>query len=194
MTSDPTPDQPRLLVRDRAVLHRGHSYDFEELTVAYPDGINRTKPIVRHRGAACIIPIIDSSSESGRGAEIVLVRNDRVTIEDVLLEVPAGGIDAGEDPIVAATRELEEETGYRAATVEPLGRFYTTPGMTDELMHVFVARGLKHVGQKLEPYESLTVHRFSPGDLLGMIERGEVLDGKTILALLLAVRKGVLAG
>jgi len=182
--------QARITVRSRELICAGRSYDFERLHIVHPDGIERTKPVVRHRGAACVIPIIDTDA----GAEIVLVRNGRVTIEDLLFELPAGGIDAGEEPIVAGARELEEETGYRAATVEALGRFYTTPGLTDELMHVFVARGLEHVGQKLEPYESLTVHRFGASRLLEMIDGGELIDGKTMLALLLAVRKGVLTG
>ncbi len=179
-----------LRVVQRRTLHGGRSYDFEELTVAYPDGVRRTKPMVRHNGAACVIPFLDTET----GPEIVMVRNDRVTIESSLLEVPAGGIDEGEEPIRAAARELEEETGYRAATIEPLCRFYTTPGLTDELMHVFVARGLGHVGQSLEVYESLTVHRFAPDRLLGMIDRGELTDGKTVLALLYAERHGLFRG
>lgn len=182
--------EPRLRVAGERVLHAGRSYDFVELDVDHPDGVRRTKPVVRHRGAACVIPIIDTPD----GPEVVMVRNDRVTIGDFLLELPAGGIDAGEEPATAAARELEEETGYRAATVEPLARFYTTPGLTDELMHAFVARGLTRVGQKLEPYEVLTVHRVAVGDLFAMIDRGELSDGKTILSLLWARRAGMLGG
>lgn len=181
---------PSLTVTRRETLHRGHSYDYEELSVRYPDGAVRTKPMVRHRGAACVVPILDTPD----GPRVVMVRNERVTIESSLLEVPAGGIDAGEDPSAAAARELEEEAGYRAATVEPLYRFYTTPGLTDELMHVFVARGLEHVGQRLEVYESLTVHLFAPDELLGMIDRGDLIDGKSVLALLCAHRRGMLGG
>lgn len=184
------PEHPGIVVRSREQILAGHSYDFEMLHLGYPDGVVRTKPMVRHRGAACVIPILDTDS----GPVVVMVRNERVTIESSLLEIPAGGIDAGEAPIAAAARELEEESGYRAATLEPLCRFYTTPGMTDELMHVFVARGLDHVGQRLEVYESLTVHRFRPDELLVMIDRGELIDGKTMLALLLADRRGVFKG
>lgn len=180
---------PALRVVDKRLVHPGHSYDFVELTVEYPDGVTRTKPVVRHNGAACVLPILDTD----QGPRIVLVRNERVTIESSLLEVPAGGIDKGEDPMVAAGRELAEETGYEAATIEPLCRFYTTPGLTDELMHVFVARGLTHVGQRLEPYESLTVEIHAPGDLLAMIDRGEMTDGKTVLTLLRAAREGIIA-
>ncbi len=178
----------RLSVASERLLHAGRSYDFVELTVEHPDGVRRTKPIVRHRGAACVVPLLDGPD----GPEVVMVRNDRVTIGGFLLELPAGGIDAGEDPAIAAARELEEETGYRAATVEPLARFYTTPGLTDELMHAFVARGLTWVGQRLEAYEVLTVHRFPVGELLAMIDRGELTDAKTVCALLIAERRGLL--
>lgn len=179
-----------LRVVARETIHEGHSYNYEQLTVAYPDGVERTKPMVRHNGAACIIPVLESAD----GPQIVMVRNERVTIEASLLEIPAGGIDGGEEPIVAAGRELVEETGYEAATIEPLCRFYTTPGMTDELMHVFIARGLTFVGQQLEVYESLTVHRFPVAELLGMIDRGELVDGKSVLAILQAQRRGMFKG
>lgn len=189
-SASPQPSAGRLRVVGERILHPGRSYDFVELTVDHPDGVSRPKGIVRHRGAACVVPIIDTPG----GPEVVMVRNDRVTIGGFLLEVPAGGLDAGEDPAVAAGRELEEETGYRAATVETLGRFYTTPGLTDELMHAFVARGLEYVGQRLEPYEVLTVERVAAADLFAMIDRGELTDGKSVLALLLAQRRGDLPG
>lgn len=179
---------PRLRVAGERLLHRGRSYAFTEVSVEHPDGACRTKPIVRHRGAACVVPLLDGP----HGPEVVMVRNDRVTIGGFLLELPAGGIDPGEDPAAAAARELEEETGYRAATVEPLAWFYTTPGLTDEIMHAFVARGLTWVGQRLEPYEVLTVHRIPVGELLAMIDRGELTDAKTVCALLIAERRGLL--
>lgn len=178
----------RLIVRSERPILTGRSFDFVELSVDHPDGVRRTRPIVRHRGAACVLPILDGPD----GPEVVMVRNDRVTIADFLLELPAGGIDEGEDPAHTARRELEEATGYRASSVEPLGEFLTTPGLTDELMHAYVARGLEFAGQRLEPYEVLTVHRVRVTDLLSMLDRGELRDAKTMLCLLLAERSGVL--
>lgn len=179
-----------LRIAGERVIHRGSSYDFVELSVDHPDGQRRVKPIVRHRGAACILPVLDAPD----GPEIVLVRNDRVALDARLLELPAGGIDPGETPESTAGRELEEEAGYACATLVPLGRFYTTPGLTDEVMHAFVATGLSFVGQRLEPYEVLTVERVPWGRLRAMLDAGELTDGKTMLTLLLAMRSGVLPG
>src|SRR5204862_8019410 len=87
---------------------------------------------------------------------------------------------------------LEEETGFRAATLDPLTRFYTTPGMTDELMWAYIARDLTPVGQRLEPDERMTVHAMDAPGALAMIGSGELMDGKSIQTLLLAWRRGLL--
>lgn len=175
-------------IANEQLLHQGHAYRFVDLTVDYADGATRHKPMVRHNGAATILPILETDG----GPRIVMVRNERVTIDAFLLELPAGGLDEGEDPAAAAGRELIEETGYKAASLAPLYTFYTTPGLTDELMHVFVARDLTHVGQNLEPYESLTVELLPPDQAMAMIERGEMADGKTALTLLLARARAII--
>lgn len=175
-------------ITNESLIHEGHNYDFVELTVQYRDGITRTKPMVRHNGAATVLPIL----ETPKGIKVVMVRNERVTIDQFLLELPAGGIDQGEDPRVAAGRELVEETGYRAGSLDPLCRFLTTPGLTDELMHVFVARDLTHVGQQLEPYESLSVELHDPASIIDMIDRNEITDAKTMLTIRTAQAKGIL--
>lgn len=165
------------------------AYDAVELTVRSPDGGERTKPAIRHRGAVTIVALLE---QPGRGSRVVMIENDRVIPGEKLLECAAGGIDGDESPAAAAERELVEETGYRAASLQALGRFYTSPGMSDEMMYAFVATGLTQVGQSLEPWESLTVHSFSSGEVLDKIDDGSIRDGKTIAALLLAVRRGFL--
>lgn len=175
-------------ILDQRTIHEGHAYDFIDLRVEYPDKAVRSKPIVRHNGAATILPLLDTPG----GTLIVMVRNERVTIDDFLLELPAGGIDPGEQPEAAAERELIEETGYRAQRIEPLCRFLTTPGLTDELMHVFVARDLEHVGQSLEPYESLTVELVQPGTAMDMVEGNDIIDAKTMLTLRTAHARGII--
>lgn len=190
----PRPPQPRvhaprqMRVVSESLIHTGHAYDFVDLTVEYRDGAVRTKPIVRHHGSATILPLLDTN----QGPMLVMVRNERVAIDDFLLELPAGAIDKGEEPIAAAGRELIEETGYRARDLTPLCSFYTTPGLTDEFMHVFVARNLTHVGQKLEPYEALTVEQVRPDEALSMIDSGRLTDAKTILSLLRARTLGII--
>jgi ADP-ribose pyrophosphatase len=178
-------------VTSERVLASHPAYDAVELTIRSPEGVERKRPAVRHRGAVVVVPLLE---QPGRAPRVVMIRNERVVLGEALLECPAGGIDEGESPIEAAERELGEETGYRAASLYPLGRFYTTPGMTDELMHAFVASGLIHGSQALQADENLTVHRFAAGELLQKIEMGELVDGKSMLAILLAVRRGYLAG
>ena len=167
----------------------GRAYDFVELTLRGPDGAERARPIVRHRGAVVVVPLLEVP---GRGSKVVFVVNDRHTINDRLEELPAGGIEAGETPEEAAARELAEETGYSASSLYPLGSFYTTPGMTDELMHAFVAVGLTKLaeGQSLEDYEHLTVTTRSASVALEAAASGVLRDGKSMLALLLAQRGG----
>ncbi len=176
-------------ITDERVLAEHPAYTAVQLTIRSPDGSERTRPAVRHRGAVIIVPLLE---QPGRAPRVVLVRNDRVIIGSALLECPAGGIDEGESPAEAAERELREESGYQAASLYPLGRFYTSPGMSDEVMHAFVASGLMHVGQSLQPNESMTVHKYTVGEVLEMIDAGKLTDGKTILAVLLAMRKGYL--
>lgn len=178
----------QMSIASERLIHEGHSYSFVDLAVRYKDGVTRQKPMVRHNGAATILPLLTTDD----GLRIVIVRNERVTIDDFLLELPAGGIDNDEDPQSAAERELIEETGYRAHRIEPLCRFLTTPGLTDELMHVFVARDLIHVGQNLEPYESLSVELFEPDRLMEMVESNELTDAKTMLTLWTARSKGII--
>ncbi len=169
----------------RRPIYRGAKFDFEELQWESPGGRTIRRQVVRHPGAAVILPILSD----GR---LVLVRNFRPSVGMRLLELPAGTLEGGETPRDCAERELIEETGYRAATIRPLGRFYTSPGLSDELMHAFVATGLEHVGQTPEDDEDLEVVALEAGAAMELIERGELLDGKSILALVLAAREGLL--
>ncbi len=162
--------------------HRGRLFSVQVLT--WTDGAGRTvrREVVRHPGAVLVVPILPD----GR---IVMIRNHRVAVGGRLWELPAGTLEAGEDPARAAARELQEETGYRAGSVERLAEFYTSPGFCDELMRVFVARGLEPVERRLEPGEDIEVEILAPPAVLSMIERGEIKDGKSIAALLLWARR-----
>lgn len=169
-------------VISRRTIHAGRKFDFEILTVRHR-GRETQRENVRHPGAVVVVPVLDD----GR---VVLIRNHRVSVGERLWECCAGTMEPPEPPEACAARELIEETGYRAATLTPLGWFYTTPGLTDERMHAFVARGLSHAGQDLEDDESIEVHALPAARALQMIESGELRDAKSMVALLLAERAG----
>lgn len=172
----------------RTTVRRGRKFDFELVIVQMPGGRTLEVDLVRHGGAAVILPVLE---ESGKKS-VVFVRNHRYSVGRPLLEIPAGTLEKGEDPVVCAGRELIEETGYRADRVAPLVEFFPSPGMSDERMFTFVATGLKHVGQDLEEDESIEVEIVPAADALAMASDGRLEDGKSILAILLAARLGYL--
>jgi 8-oxo-dGTP pyrophosphatase MutT (NUDIX family) len=133
------------------------------------------KEVVRHPGAVTVIPMLPD----GR---LVLIRNWRISIEAWLLEFCAGRLAPGEDPSAAAVRELAEETGYRAGRVVEIGRFFTSPGLGDELMRVYEAEHLEAGPPRLEADERIETVRLEPGEIEAMIRKGELVDGKTIAA------------
>lgn len=172
-------------------IHKGRKFSFEMLTVELSGGRRVEREIVRHPGAVTILPILERAPGIS-GPAVVLIRNFRMAPARWLLELPAGTLEPGEPPEVTAGRELEEETGYRAATLEPLGWFYTTPGMTDERMFAFAARGLSAVPMRLEEDEAIRVEVTAASALDGLIASGELTDAKSMLTILLAQRRGLL--
>jgi len=172
----------------RETLHRGRKFDFERVTLADERGRAMAREVVRHPGAVCVLPVLEGVA----GAEVVFVRVERFAVGRVMLELPAGTLEAGEEPRACAGRELIEETGYEAGRLEAIGSFLTTPGMTDERMHGFFATDLRHVGQRLEEDERITVERRPVRAALAAAERGEIEDAKSLCLLLLAARRGLL--
>jgi ADP-ribose pyrophosphatase len=171
------------------VLHRGRYLTFRVDTIERADGSRGTRDIVGHPGAGAILAIDDED-------RVLLVRQFRVAIGEVLLEVPAGTLDvladgSIEDPALAAPRELEEETGMRAASWQLIARFWTAPGFASELMHLYLATDLRLAdGERLGPDEDehLLLERMPWRDAVAAAERGELRDAKTILALLWLAR------
>lgn len=161
---------------DTTTTHIGPIVRLESLTLTDSEGRQHIREVVRHPGAVLIIAPVEQD-------KILFVRNFRVAVDNWMLELPAGKLEEGEHPIEAAARELAEETGYAPQTITPIGRFYTSPGFCDELMHVFAASDLKHVGQNLDDGEHLTVEVVSCADAQAMIADGRINDGKTIAGL-----------
>lgn len=172
----------------RETLVPGRRFDFEEVELEAPSGHRSTRQHIRHPGAACVVAL----RQTPTGPAVVMVRVYRAAVEDYVLELPAGTLEPGEEPEACAGRELIEETGYRAATLMPVGRFYTSPGLSDEVMWAFVASGLVQVGQQLEEDELLDVEQVPLRTALDKARSGGLLDGKSILALLLAEDQGML--
>jgi ADP-ribose pyrophosphatase len=133
--------------------------------------------VIVHPGAAVILPVLDD----GR---LVLISNYRVAVGQELIELPAGTLDPGETHAECAARELTEETGYRAARLAPLVNFYSSPGILNEQMHVFLATSLTPGPTAFDAGEQIRVLRLSYAEALAAIQDGRITDGKTILALL----------
>lgn len=173
----------------RTVLAKGSRFDFEQITVRKPGGAEFRREFIRHPGAVVVVPLLE---EPGLEPRIAFVRNARWAIGRYLLELPAGTLEPGEAPELCAGRELVEETGYRADRIISLASFYTSPGLSDELMWAFVATGLTHVGQQLEADEDLSVELIPARRVGSLMESGELADGKSLAALLLARARGLI--
>jgi len=147
--------------------------------VLLPNGRETVLEMVRHPGASAVVPFVTEE-------EILLVRQFRYATGGYILEAPAGTLDPGEEPRACAMREVEEEVGYRPGRLQPLGWVYTTPGFTDERIHLWTAHDLTPSRQKLDADEVLTVVRLSFEDALAKAYAGEITDAKTLCALMLA--------
>lgn len=135
--------------------------------------------LIVHPGAAAVIPIDDDG-------KIIMVRQYRNASNDYTLEIPAGTLDSpDEDPLYCAHRELEEETGYKAKEMDYLYKFYSAIGICDEVIHIYVAKNLIESMQNLDEDEFVTLERYTLDELVEMIFRGELLDNKTISAILM---------
>lgn len=145
-------------------------------TVELPDQKYSKRETVLHDNAAAIVAIHDD--------KILLVKQYRISVDKVIYEVPAGMIEHDENPKDAALRELEEETGYRANSIEYLTEFYSTPGFCTEKLSIFYAKDLKFAGQNLDEGENLDVVEIPVDEALSLIESGEIMDAKTISSIL----------
>jgi ADP-ribose pyrophosphatase len=164
----------------RELLVKGDKFDYERVSERWPGTPWRSRHLVRHPGAVIIAPLLDVGGHPG----VVLIRNWRVSVGGWLWELPAGTLGPGEDPAIAAARELGEETGFQAATITPVTRFHTSPGLSDELMHAYTASGLSPGPQRLEPDEHVTVHPLPAYEAMSMIRLGQITDAKSILVLM----------
>ena len=163
-------------------LYSGRIVNLDLDSVRYPDDSIGQLEMLRHPGAAAVVPFLDPPG--GADPRAVLIRQFRHAADSYIWEVPAGRLDGGESPESCAERELEEETGMRARRLERLTTIYTTPGFTDERIHLFLADGLEPGAEHREADEFMELHTLHWSQVLEMIDRGEIVDGKTLVSLL----------
>lgn len=158
------------------LLLEGKSFSFYQDRVRLPNGRETDRNIVKHPGAVAIIAIEDN--------EVILIRQYRYATGKYLLEIPAGTLEPGEDPLQCAVRELQEETGYAASNWSRLFQSYMVPGYSNEIIYYFLAEGLIKVGASPEDDEDIEVKLVGLDEALGMIEKNVIEDAKTMIGVL----------
>ena len=166
----------------RKIAFEGRVFQVEVKDVELFDGSISQREVVLHNGGATIVALDDDLN-------VYLVRQFRSPYEKVLLELPAGKLEKGEDPRECAIRELKEETGMQAETVEDLGKMYATPGYCSEIIHMYLARGLSFGEGNPDDGEFLQSVKMPLKQALEMIDNNEISDAKTMAALLKTARR-----
>ncbi len=163
--------------------YSGRIVNLDVDTVRFPDGSTGRLEMFRHPGASAVVPMLDPPGEAD--PRVLLIRQFRHAADGFIWEIPAGRLDAGESPEGCAARELEEETGMKAGRLERLTTIFTTPGFTDERIHLFAAHELTEGRARREADEFMELHTRRWSEVKASIAAGEIVDGKTLVSLLL---------
>ena len=166
-------------ILSRKTVFNGNAFDVEKLQVRLPDGRERAYDLVSHKDSVTLLPL-DSDGF------VWFVSQFRMGCECQMLELPAGVMDDGESPETCASREIREETGMAAGNLQLLGSVYLAAGYSNEINHIFLATDLNPAPLEMDEDEFLDVKRFSVEEIRKMIEKGELIDSKSLAALLLA--------
>ncbi len=170
-----------MIVREETMssemVYNGKIVNLRVDTVELPKQRYSKREIVEHPGGVGIIALTEEN-------EVIMVRQFRKPIEDCVLEIPAGKLDAGEDPKMCAIRELKEETGYEAENMEFLVDFYSSPGFTDEKIHIYFATGLKNGKAEPDENEYIDIEKYKIEELVQMIKDNDINDAKSIISIL----------
>ncbi|HEY3280132.1 MAG TPA: NUDIX hydrolase [Gemmatimonadales bacterium] len=163
-------------------IYTGRVVNLDVDTVRFPDGSTGELEMIRHPGAAAVVPL--ASDPKGADPTVLLIRQYRYATGGSVLEVPAGRLSPGEDPETCARRELLEEVGVTAGRIERLTTIWTTPGFTDERIHLFWAADLEPGTTAREPDEFIEVVPTPLSETLSLLRSGDICDGKTVAAIL----------
>ena len=165
-------------------LHAGRVMNLDLDTVEFPDGSTGKLEMIRHPGAAAVLPFLEDAA--AEDPLVLFIRQFRHAADGYIWEIPAGCLDPGELPEDCARRELREETGYSAAEYRHLTTIFTTPGFTDERIDLFLATGLAHGHTAREDDEVIEQHEIRWSEALRMVRDGEIDDAKSAIAILYA--------
>ncbi|MEI2721848.1 MAG: NUDIX hydrolase [Gemmatimonadales bacterium] len=163
-------------------IYSGRIVSLDVDTVRFPNGNVGELEMLRHPGASAVLPFLDPVDDPD--PRVLLIRQFRHATGDFLWEIPAGRRDGDEAPETTARRELQEETGYQASHIERLTSIWTTPGFTDEVIHLFLASGLTPGASALEADEVLDLHPTRWSTVLQMVQSGTITDTKSLNAIL----------
>jgi ADP-ribose pyrophosphatase len=183
---------PRAIVVERArvlsseVVYTGPLFRVLHDKIIEPDGRRNERDVIRHNGSVVILAV--DTSKSRKNPWVVMERQYRHAANQYLWELPAGKLEAGEEALAGAQREFEEETGYHAKKWKPLVEYYASPGFLGESMQVFLAEGLQAGQAHPEADEAIELRLVKLSDVLKMIEKGAIKDGKTLTSVLLYAR------
>ncbi len=174
----------RLKLIKRNTLYEGRVFTVIVDEVEYPSGNRSIREVAEHAGGSVVFAVNDKT-------EVIMIRQHRYPMDKFLWELPAGKLNPGEDSLECAKRELGEETGYRAEQWTRLTAIYTSPGFCSELLHLYLARGISQraEGRALEEGElTMTMELIPLHEAVAMIDRGEIVDAKSICGILLGQR------
>lgn len=177
------PSKTKAVVLKSKVSYQGSIFSVTTDTVTEPGGYTSKRDVIRHNGSVVVLAV--DSSVNAADPTVLIERQYRYAAEQFLYELPAGRIEPGEAALAAAKRELIEETGFRAKKWSKLVRYYASPGFLAETMQVFLAEDIRHGEAEPEDDEDIELLHIPLSELLKMIHEGKILDGKTILSVLL---------
>lgn len=161
----------------RIEIHQGKLFKVVRDQIYYENHLTKTFDLILHPGAVALIPVNDAG-------HLILVKQWRRAANQILIELPAGTLEKGEDPQVCADRELREETGFKASEITPLGGFYSAPGVFSEYLYLYLARGLSYDPLVGDDSEEIDLLEIPLNQALEMIHQGKIIDAKTVAGLL----------